>query len=170
MGIFGFLFGLGCLVLIAWAITTLSSLVFDLFGHKRRQQNRPLGQPSPKPTQFRERNSPQPTIAAPPTLTTPHRQVVALRQPVLSRVRLPSNRHQRYIQLADSVLKRLRDRSTVVQLPEALGILRKMNPYAFEDLLLTCCHKQGWEIKRNFSYSNDDGIDRGVLIASNLHQ
>ncbi len=86
-----------------------------------------------------------------------------------SRVRLPSNKHQQYIRLADLVLKRLRDRSTVVELPEALGILRKMNPYAFEELLLTCCQNQSWEIERNFRYSDDGGIDGRVLIAGKLY-
>ena len=67
------------------------------------------------------------------------------------------------------MLKRLRDRSTVIQLPEALGILRRMNPYAFEELLLTCCHEQGWEIERNFKYSGDGGIDGRVTIAGKLY-
>ncbi len=210
MGIFGFLFGLGCLVLIAWAIALLGDL---LFGRKHRQQNRPQEQPLPKPTQFRERfGSSQPPIATPPTPTAPrrrivapqeqpspkptqfrerfgssqpptptapHRRVVTLRQPpVSSRVRQTSNRHQQYIQLADSVLKRLRDafggsrsehRITVIQLPEALAILRKMNPYAFEELLLTCCHERGWKIERNFKYSNDGGLDGRVTIAGKLY-
>ena len=63
----------------------------------------------------------------------------------------------------------MRDRSTVVQLPEAIAILRKMNPYAFEELLLTCYHEKGWEIERNFSYSNDGGLDGRVTIALKLY-
>ena len=58
---------------------------------------------------------------------------------------------------------------SIVQLPEALGILRKMNPYAFEELLLTCCHKQGWEIERNFRYTGDGGIDGRLTIALKLY-
>ncbi len=57
----------------------------------------------------------------------------------------------------------MRDRSTVVQLPEAIAILRKMNPYAFEELLLTCCQNQGWQIERNFRYTKDGGIDGRVM-------
>ncbi len=96
--------------------------------------------------------------------------MVALKtSPVSTRLRLPSNKHQRYIRLADFVLKRLREVSTVVQLAEALGILRKMNPYAFEELLLTCCHEQGWEIERNFKYSGDVGLDGRVTIALRLY-
>ncbi len=107
MEILGFLFGLGCLVLIAWTISLLGGLVF---GRKRPQQNRPQQSPSPTPPEIQERNLPS-TIAAPLTPTVPRRKVVALRQPASTRVRFPSSRHQQYIQLADSVLKRLRDRT-----------------------------------------------------------
>ena len=44
-----------------------------------------------------------------------------------------------------------------------------MNPYAFEELLLTCCYEQGWEIERNFRYSNDGGLDGRVTIAGKLY-
>ena len=60
-------------------------------------------------------------------------------------------------------------RSYEVQLPKALAILRKINPYALEELLLTCCHEQRWGIERNFKYSNDDGLDRRVTIAGRLY-
>ncbi len=43
-----------------------------------------------------------------------------------------------------------------------------MNAYAFEELLLTCCQDQSWEIERNFKYSGDRGIDGRVLIAGKL--
>ena len=169
MEILGFLFGLGCLIVVAWAIALVAGAVFGRKHRQHRQQNRPPGQPSPNPTELRERNSPQSTITVPPTSTAPRRKVVALRQPASTRVRLPSSRHQQYIQLADSVLKRLSDRITVVQLPEAIAILRKMNPYAFEELLLTCCQNQGWKIERNFKYSNDGGLDGRLTIAGKLY-
>ncbi len=166
MGIFGFLFGLGCLVLIAWVIAILGHVVF---GRKRRQRNRPQQPPSLTSPEIQERNSSQPTIAAPPTPTVPHRRVVALRQPVSTLFRLPSSRYQQYIQLADSVLERLRDRIVVIQLPEAIAILRKMNPYAFEELLLTCCYEQEWEIEPGFKYTGDGGLDGHVTIAGKLY-
>ena len=165
MEILGFLFGLGCLVLIAWAISILGGLVF---GRKRRQQNRHQQPPSSTPSKIQKRNSSQPTITAPPALSAPPRRVVTLRQsPVSSRVRLPSSRHQQYIRLAERVLEQLRDGE--VQLPKALGILRKMNPYAFEELLLTCCHERSWKIERNFKYSGDGGLDGRVTIAGRLY-
>lgn len=51
----------------------------------------------------------------------------------------------------------------------AIAILRKMNPYTFEELLLTCCEEQGWQIQRNFRYSTDGGVDGHVLIAGKLY-
>lgn len=50
-----------------------------------------------------------------------------------------------------------------------LGILRRMNPYAFEELVLTCCEEQGWQIQRNFRYSADGGVDGRVVIAGRLY-
>ena len=44
-----------------------------------------------------------------------------------------------------------------------------MNPYAFEELLLICCHEQGWKIKRNFKYTGDGGLDGRVTIALKLY-
>ncbi|KJH69772.1 hypothetical protein [Aliterella atlantica] len=124
MGIFGFLFGLGCLVVIAWAIALLGHAVF---GRKHWQQNRPQQPPSLAPPEIQERfGSPQPPIAVPPTPTVPRRRVVALRQLVSTRVRLPSNWHQHYIRLADSVLERLRNRIVVVQLLEEIAILHQL--------------------------------------------
>lgn len=50
--IFGFLFGLGCLILVAWAIALVASTVS---GRKRRQQNRLPQQPSLTPPEIQER-------------------------------------------------------------------------------------------------------------------
>ena len=90
-----------------------------------------------------------------------------MQPPASNRVRLPSNKHQQNIRRAELVLKRLR--SGRVQLPKALGILRRMNPYAFEELLLTCCQNQGWTIERNFRYTGDGGLDGRVTIAGRLY-
>lgn len=44
-----------------------------------------------------------------------------------------------------------------------------MNSYAFEELLLTCCQEQGWEIERNFRYSGDGDLDGRVTITGKLY-
>ena len=43
------------------------------------------------------------------------------------------------------------------------------NRTAFEELLLTCCEEQGWQIQRNFRYSNDGGVDGRVAIKGKLY-
>ena len=47
--------------------------------------------------------------------------------------------------------------------------LRKMNPYLFEELILTALKKGGYKIVRNKAYSNDGGIDGRVYIKGNLY-
>lgn len=60
MEIFGFLFGLGCLVVIAWAIASLGNLVFD---RKHWQRRRSSGR-SPDSSAVREprRSAPSPPL------------------------------------------------------------------------------------------------------------
>ena len=160
MEIFVFLIGLGCLVLFVWTIALFSKLIADTFGQR---SNQPQGRsPSAPPKSNQQIASKLPPVAV------EHRKVVALKRSLISaRVRLPNTKHQRYICLAERVLEQLR--SGEVQLPKALGILRKMNPYAFEELLLTCCQNQGWQIERNFRYTRDGGIDGRVTIAGRLY-
>ncbi len=139
MEILAFLVGLGCLVLIIWVIALLSKLVAD---RKYRRQNRPQGQSLSVPPESKQQISSR----LPPVGVVQLRQLVTLKSPrVSTRVRLPSSKHQQYIRLAAQVLQQLR--SGEVQLPKAIAILRQMNPYAFEELLLTCCKNQSWEIK-----------------------
>ena len=160
MEIFVFLIGLGCLVLVIWAIALTGKLITD---RKSRRPKGALGRSLSPPPKFKQQ-----AASKPPPVAVQIRQVAALVQPpVSSRVRLPSNKHQQNIRRAELVLKRLR--SGGVQLPKALGILRRMNPYAFEELLLTCCHEQGWEIERNFKYTGDGGLDGRVTIAGKLY-
>lgn len=42
--------------------------------------------------------------------------------------------------------------------------LRKMNPYVFEEMLLTALARQGLRIRRNTTYSGDGGVDGQVWI------
>ncbi len=139
MEIFGFLLGLGCLVLVTWVIALLGNAIF---GRKRRRRMRSHEQPPTNILEFRERETPAPNLPVQPV--SPRRVIATEQSLAETRVRLPSSRHQQYIRLAAQVLHQLR--STEVQLPKAIAILRRMNPYAFEELLLTCCQNQGWAI------------------------
>lgn len=65
------------------------------------------------------------------------------------------NKHQRKIRTADFVLKRISEFSA----PQKIAYLRKVDPYSFEELILTCLERKGFPIKRNERYSGDGGID-----------
>lgn len=70
-------------------------------------------------------------------------------------------RHRRYQkQAARALLRlpRLRDE------PARISRLRKMNPYVFEEMLLTALSRQGLRIQRNDRYSGDGGADGTVWI------
>lgn len=70
-------------------------------------------------------------------------------------------RHRRYQRQAGRILARLpalRDDAS------RLVYLRKVNPYVFEEMLLTAFSRQGYRIKRNARYSSDGGIDGQVWI------
>lgn len=70
-------------------------------------------------------------------------------------------RHRRYQKQAARALQRLPqlrdDAARIVW-------LRKMNPYVFEEMLLSALSAQGHRIKRNASYSGDGGVDGQVWI------
>lgn len=87
------------------------------------------------------------------------------------RVRLPKNlkKHLNNIEYASQVLQQFRSITPIVKLPIVIATLRKISPYVFEELVLTCCLEQGWEIQRNFRYTGDGGIDGRVLILGKLY-
>lgn len=72
-----------------------------------------------------------------------------------------SNRHRRYQRQARRVLDRLPQLAGDGQ---RLNYLRKINPYVFEELLLTAFERRGYVIKRNSRYSGDGGLDGQVWI------
>lgn len=98
MEILGFLLGLGCLVVIVWAIALFGSLIS---GWKCRRQSRSQERSPSTPSEFKRRTA---ASESPPVAPVQPRNVIALkRSPVSARVRLPSNKHQRYICLAELV-------------------------------------------------------------------
>ncbi|EPA8555473.1 restriction endonuclease [Yersinia enterocolitica] len=71
------------------------------------------------------------------------------------------SRHRRYQRQAQRVLARLPQLAGDGQ---RLNYLRKVNPYVFEELLLTAFERRGYRIKRNRRYSGDGGLDGQVWI------
>ncbi len=78
-------------------------------------------------------------------------------------VSMKANRHRRYQRQALRVLARLPQLAGDGQ---RLNYLRKINPYVFEELLLTAFERRGYRIKRNQQYSGDGGLDGQVWIGS----
>lgn len=72
-----------------------------------------------------------------------------------------ANRHRRYQRQARCVLDRLPQLAGDGQ---RLNYLRKINPYVFEELLLTAFERRGYPIKHNSRYSGDGGLDGQVWI------
>lgn len=66
-----------------------------------------------------------------------------------------ARRHQRYRQAANRVLLKLPE----LQAGQQVVYLRKINPYVFEEMILTAIERRGIPVRRNHSYSSDGGID-----------
>ncbi len=75
----------------------------------------------------------------------------------------PETRHRRYIRQSMSVIKTVNS----IEAPQKkITYLRKINPFVFEELILSCLDTQGHKIVRNTKYTGDGGIDGVVIIDS----
>ncbi|MBS6740092.1 MAG: restriction endonuclease [Enterobacteriaceae bacterium] len=72
-------------------------------------------------------------------------------------------RHQRYRDSASRVLLRLPQLSADGQ---RLLYLRKVNPYVFEEMILTALERRGIPVRRNNRYSGDGGLDGQFWVGS----
>lgn len=75
-------------------------------------------------------------------------------------VKLPS-RHHKFIKYSKKSLTTVRG---IDSFPRAIGYLRNLNPFIFEELLLSAFEDAGYKIKRNSRYTGDGGIDGKVKI------
>jgi len=57
------------------------------------------------------------------------------------------------------VLKQIRSFEGNNRNARVFGYLRKVDPYVFEELILSCFEEVGYQIKRNKRYTGDGGID-----------
>ncbi len=74
--------------------------------------------------------------------------------------RFPS-RHRRFIKYSKRALSTVRK---IDGFPQIISYLRKLNPFVFEELLLTAFEDAGFKIKRNSRYTGDGGVDGKVKI------
>ncbi|MEZ8238632.1 MULTISPECIES: restriction endonuclease [Vibrio] len=68
-----------------------------------------------------------------------------------------------------NVSKRLFKEVVYMNDSEKLAYLRKVNPYVFEEMILTALEYHGYTISRGTKYSNDGGIDGKVKIKGKWH-
>ena len=72
-----------------------------------------------------------------------------------------NKRHKRNVKHSNKVLNKLQH----IERPQyQLGYLRKVDPYIFEELILSAFSAAGYKIKRNNKYSGDGGIDGKVIV------
>jgi restriction system protein len=75
-------------------------------------------------------------------------------------------RHLRSIWEASMQLRRLHK---IKHPAEKMLKLRTIDPFVFEEMLLTAFKKRGYKIKRNKRYTGDGGIDGMVFIKGHWH-
>jgi len=77
-------------------------------------------------------------------------------------------KHQRNINSSKRILSKLRKFNGRNINARVFTYIRKMDPFVFEELLLTCFEERGCRIRRGRRYTGDGGIDGTVWI--NGHQ
>lgn len=77
-------------------------------------------------------------------------------------------RQQRNVHTAEQVLKKLNGFIGESLDARILGYLRKIDPFVFEELLLTSFQRKGFTIQRNQRYTGDGGIDGRVYFKGKL--
>lgn len=80
-----------------------------------------------------------------------------------------TRRKKRNIKKSNTVLSKIIELKNENKDAQAISYLRKIDPYVFEELLLTALEKKGFKIVRNKRYSHDGGIDGKAYLNEELH-
>lgn len=72
-------------------------------------------------------------------------------------------RHKHKIITGDRIIAKLNSFTGVYKNQQILAYLRKIDPYVFEELILSAFALKGFKIIRNKSYSGDGGLDGMIL-------
>lgn len=78
-------------------------------------------------------------------------------------------RQQRNIRKAEKVIRFLSGFSGESAPRRILGYLRRIDPFVFEELLLTAFERKGYRVKRGERYTGDGGIDGRVYRDGELY-
>lgn len=74
--------------------------------------------------------------------------------------------HRRRERSAAAVLDKL---ASIEHFAQKLAYLRKVDPFTFEELILSAFERRGCKVKRNQRYSGDGGIDGRFWIGDQLY-
>jgi restriction system protein len=77
---------------------------------------------------------------------------------------MADGKHKPKIKQSKRLLSKLNYKSFRQKPASFFGYIRKIDPFVFEELLLTCFAKRGFMIKRNKAYTGDGGIDGKVKL------
>jgi len=77
--------------------------------------------------------------------------------------------HNYKISAANKAFFKLRSFSGEFKHQQIITYLRKIDPYVFEELVLTALEQSGYTIKRNHSYSGDGGSDGVCFLDGNKY-
>lgn len=83
---------------------------------------------------------------------------------LLRRLLRPKAKERRHRRKQDQARRVLTKINTIPLMPQRLAYLRKIDPLAFEELLLEAFERRGHVVRRNASYSGDGGLDGSVVI------
>jgi len=76
----------------------------------------------------------------------------------------PGARERRHARLQEKARRVLIKINTIPNMPQRLAYLRKIDPLAFEELLLETFERRGFKVTRNTHYSGDGGVDGIVTL------
>jgi restriction system protein len=80
-----------------------------------------------------------------------------------------NKRHKKYISTSAKVIEKINSFTGENKGERIFSYLRKINPYVFEELLLTSLKTKGFDIQRNKRYSGDGGIDGKAFLNGTLY-
>lgn len=78
----------------------------------------------------------------------------------------PALRHWRKTRRAECALETIRSFEGENVIPRVIAYLRKVDPFVFEEILLCALDEAGFDIRRNWRYTGDGGIDGRVKDAN----
>jgi restriction system protein len=70
-------------------------------------------------------------------------------------IKKENHKHRYNVEKATQILKKIKNLTPGAK----MNYLKKINPYVFEELVLTVYKYNGYKVKRNSRYSGDGGID-----------